>query len=172
MKTKFIIYLVINNGSTIENIPVNETTTNGTVILDVAITDEDTDTKINLGILSGNIRNAFTFTLLSTNLDNLTRTRFEAIGQLKVVAPLDYQLTPNYTLVLFAFDTKNSAEITVIIELRPENTKAPYFDVMPGFTSYEYQVMENTPYSILDGPAVSWYRNTRVYLFSPIDSSI
>jgi hypothetical protein len=158
IKKKRIIDLVINNGSLMENISISETTENGTNILNLTIVDLDIDTNLNLGILSGNLRNVFTFSLLSTNLDNSTRTQYEAIGQLKVVAPLDFESTPNYTLVLFAFDTKNLAKITVIVYLISQNTKAPYFNLMPGFTSYEYRVIERTPYSILNGPPVSCYK--------------
>jgi hypothetical protein len=140
-----------------ENISRSETTETGTNILNLTITDADIDTKLNLGILSGNIRNVFTFTLLSTNSENSTRTQFEAIGQLKVVGPLDFELTSNYTLILFAFDTKNLKTITVIVHLIPQNTKAPYFDFMPGFTSYEYTAIEDMPYLSFNGPIVSCY---------------
>ncbi|CAF4001034.1 unnamed protein product, partial [Rotaria sp. Silwood1] len=48
--------------------------------------------------------------------------------------------------------TQNLATITVTINLLPHNTKAPYFNLMPGFTSYEYRVDEGTPVPILNGP--------------------
>jgi len=113
-----------------------------------------------LGILNGNLRNAFTFTLLSSNSDDSTRTQYEAIGQLKVVAPLDYELTSVYTLVLFAFDSKNIARISVTVVLIPQNTKAPYFQLMPGFNSYQYTVTEEETRPVLDGRSVSC-SNTR-----------
>ncbi|CAF3111050.1 unnamed protein product [Rotaria sp. Silwood2] len=141
---------VFNNGSTLINVSINETTVIGTDILNLTIVDLDIDTNLNLGILNGNFRNTFIFSLLLDNSDNLTRTQYEAIGQLKVIAPLDYELMSDYRLILFAFDTKNIATINVTVQLKPQNTKAPCFDLMPGLTSYEYEVFEKTPYSILD----------------------
>jgi hypothetical protein len=89
--------------------------------------------------------------LLSSNSDDSTRTQYEAIGQLKVVAPLDYESTSVYTLILFAFDSKNIANISVTVVLIPQNTKAPYFQ----FTSYQYTVTEEETRPVLDGPNVS-----------------
>jgi len=137
-------------------ISINERTTNGTGILNLTITDMDFDTILNFGILSGNTKNVFEFNLLSDNLADSSRTQYQAIGQLYVVGPLSYETTPNYTLVLFAFDTQNLATITVIINLIPQNTKAPYFNLMPGFTSYQYQVTERTAVSVLNGSIVSY----------------
>ncbi|CAF4714740.1 unnamed protein product, partial [Rotaria magnacalcarata] len=77
---------------------------------------------------------------------NSTRTQYEAIGQLKLVAPLDFELIQDYRLILFAFDTKNIATINVTVNLYPQNTKAPYFDLMPGYTSYQYEVVDETSY--------------------------
>jgi hypothetical protein len=136
-------------------ISINETTKNGMNIRNITIIDADIDTDLNLGILNGNIRNAFTFTLLSTNLDNSSRTQYQAIGQLKVVGPLDYESIKNYTLVLFAFDANNLTTIDVTVYLEPENTKAPVFDLMPGFLAYEYRAIENTLHPVLNGPRVS-----------------
>jgi hypothetical protein len=124
---------------------IDETTVNGTNILYLNITDSDVDTNLNLGILSGNDRNAFTFTLYSENLDNASRTSYEAVGQLKVVAPLDYESKEFYTLVLFAFDGKNMAKINVTVNLTAKNTKAPKFNLRPGSTSYNYAVTEDRP---------------------------
>ncbi|CAF0991670.1 unnamed protein product [Rotaria sp. Silwood1] len=141
---------VFNNGLTLISILINETSINGTNILNITIVDLDINTNLNLGILNGNFRNTFIFTLLSDNSYNLTRTQYEAIGQLIVIGPLDYELISDYKLVLFAFDTKNIATINVTVKLQPQNTKAPYFDIMPGSTSYQYQVFEETPCPILD----------------------
>lgn len=105
--------------------------------------------------MSGNIRNVFTFTLSSTNLNDSSRTQYIAIGQLNVVRPLDYESIQSYTLVLFAFDARNLNTTTVTVHLQPENTKAPVFDLMPGFLAYEYVAIENTSQSILNGPIVS-----------------
>ena len=149
-----IFDLVFVNSSSI-TISINETTANGTGILNLTITDRDFDTILAFGILSGNIKNAFSFNLLSDNLADSSRTQYTAIGQLYVVGPLSYERTPNYTLVLFAFDTQNSAQITVTINLLPQNTKAPIFDILPGFTAYEYQVTEATAISSLNGSVVS-----------------
>jgi hypothetical protein len=124
-----------------------ETTVNGTDILYFNITDLDSDTYLNLGILSGNTQNAFTFTLLS---NKSSPTGYEATGKLSVVGPLDYQLRSVYTLVLFAFDAKNMAQIDVTVNIIPQNTNAPRFELMPGFTSYSYQVYEGAD-SVLNG---------------------
>lgn len=93
---------------------------------------------------------------MSDNLADSTRTQYVATGQLSVVGPLSYESTPNYTLVLFAFDTQNLAQITVTVKLIPQNTKAPYFNIQPGFTSYQYQVTEGTAITSLNGPVVSF----------------
>ncbi len=149
------MYLGFSNGSSEATIFISEATENGTSVFFLTITDPDLDTNLNLGILNGNIRNAFTFTLLSTNTDDTTRTEYNATGELKVVAPLDYESRQNYTLVLFASDTKSYATFNVMVYLIPENTKAPSFDVMPGFGSYQYRATENTAYTTLNGPFVS-----------------
>lgn len=178
--------LVFVNSSTI-TISINETTANGTGILNLTVTDTDFDTVLDFGILSGNFKNVFAFNLLSDNLADPTRTQYQATGQLSVVGPLNYEGTPNYTLVLFAFDTQNLARITVNINLLPQNTKAPIFNLMPGFTAYEYQVPEGTAVPALNGPIVS-YRSTsrleclfnslsfrfepRILIFPPLQSSI
>lgn len=162
-KEIIIIYLVINNGNLTDSFTINETTEIEVNIRNFTIVDADPDTKLNLGILSGNIRNAFTFSLLSINSSN--STEYQAIGQLKVVAPLDFESTPNYILILFAFDTKNLATITVTIHLNSQNTKAPYFDLRPDVNLYEYEVIENTTYSALNGPNVNYYILYRNYYF-------
>ena len=148
--------LVFVNGTSV-SISINETTANGTGVLNLTITDTDFDTIIDFGILNGNTKNVFAFNLLSNNLAESSRTQYQAIGQLYVVGPLNYETTPNYTLVLFAFDTQNLATITVTIHLIPQNTKAPYFTLMPGFSSYQYSVNEGTAVSALYGPVVSCY---------------
>ena len=134
---------------------INETTANGTGILNLTITDTDFDTILDFGILSGNINNVFSFNLLSDNLADSTRTQYQAIGQLYVVGPLSYESRSNYTLVLFAFDTQNLANITVTVNLLPQNTKAPYFILNPGVTAYQYSVPEGTAVSSLGQPVVS-----------------
>ncbi|UJR08758.1 hypothetical protein I4U23_013015 [Adineta vaga] len=140
--------------STSITISINETTLNGTGILNLTVTDTDFDTILDFGILSGNTKNAFTFQLLSDNVADTSRTQYQAIGQLYVVGPLSYEVTPNYTLVLTAFDTQNLATLTVNILLIPQNTRAPYFNLMPGFTSYQYAVEEGTAISVLNGPVI------------------
>ncbi|CAF2958903.1 unnamed protein product [Rotaria sp. Silwood2] len=144
---------VFINSSSI-TISINETTTNGTGILNLTVTDTDFDTILDFGILSGNTKNVFSFNLLSDNIADSSRTQYVATGQLYVVGPLSYEAIPNYTLVLFAFDTQNLATITVTINLLPQNTKAPYFNLMPGFTSYEYEVNEGTAISKLNGRSI------------------
>jgi hypothetical protein len=153
----FLFYLVFVTNSSIITISINETTANGTGILNLTITDTDFDTILDFGILSGNTKNVFSFNFLSDNLADASRTQYQAVGQLYVVGPLSYEITQNYTLVLFAFDTQNLATITVIVNLIPQNTQAPYFQLMPGFTSYQYVVTENTAVSVLNGPTVSGY---------------
>lgn len=140
--------------STAITLRINETTANGTGILNLTVTDTDFDTILDFGILSGNVRNAFAFRLLSDNLADASRTQYQATGQLYVVGPLSYETTPNYTLVLSAFDTQNLATVTVTILLIPQNTRAPYFNLMPGFTSYQYEVNEGTAVAALSGPVV------------------
>jgi hypothetical protein len=142
-----------------------ETTVNGTGILNLTVTDTDFDTILDFGILSGNTKNVFAFNLLTDNLADASRTQYRATGQLTVVGPLSYEITPNYTLVLFAFDTQNLASITVTVNLIPENTRAPIFDLMPGFTSYQYVVNENTAISALTGPPVSVQSKTNEQSF-------
>ncbi|CAF3379935.1 unnamed protein product [Rotaria socialis] len=145
---------IFNNGSTAINVFINETTAIGTNILNLTITDLDINTNLNLGILNGNIRNTFIFTLFADNSANSMRTQYEAIGQLKLIAPLDFELLPDYRLILFAFDTKNIATINVTVNLFPQNAKAPYFDLMPGYTSYQYEVVDETSYPKLDGQII------------------
>ena len=36
------------------------------------------------------------------------------------------------------------------VNLLSENTKAPYFNLRPGFTDYQYQVKEGAEVSVLD----------------------
>ncbi|CAF1053785.1 unnamed protein product [Adineta ricciae] len=141
--------------STSLTIYINETTAIGTGILNLTITDTDFDTILDFGILSGNTKNAFVFRLLSDNTADSTRTQYQAIGQLYVVGPLSYEVTHNYTLVLFAFDTQNLATITVNVILLPQNTRAPIFNLMPGFSSYQYSVLEGSAVSVLNGPVIS-----------------
>ncbi|CAF4282567.1 unnamed protein product, partial [Adineta steineri] len=143
-----------NTTNSMVNIIINETTSSGTTIGNFSIVDKDIDTKLTLGILSGNIRNAFKFILLSNNSDNPNRTQYEATGSLEVIAPLDYTSQSIYTLTLFAFDTKNTVTLIVTIILTAQNTKAPCFKLMPGFTSFEYQVNEETAYTVLDGSII------------------
>jgi len=163
--------------SSLITIFINETTANGTGILNLTITDTDFDTILDFGILSGNIKNVFLFSLLSDNLADTSRKQYQAIGQLYVVGPLSYEGISNYTLVLFAFDTQNLAQITVNINLIPQNTKAPYFNLMPGFTSYQYQVLEATAISPLNGPVVSFsnldknHHYSDSFVFFDLDSS-
>jgi hypothetical protein len=135
-------------------VTINETTPIGTGILDLTVTDTDFDTILDFGISSGNERNAFAFRLISNNLGESDRTEYRATGQLSVAGPLDYERKQNYTLTLFAFDTQNSAMITVIVNLLPQNNKAPIFTLMPGFKAYEYEVLENTSIAVLNGPMV------------------
>lgn len=165
------LFLVFVNSSTI-NLSINETTPTGTGILNLTVTDTDFDTVLDFGILSGNTKNAFAFNLLSDNLADLTRTQYQATGQLTIVGLLSYEDIQNYTLVVFAFDTLNRATITVNINLIPQNTKAPFFNLMPGFVAYEYQVTEGTAIPVLNGPAVSSLmdRNTCA-IFLCLDSS-
>ena len=149
-----LLALVFVNASAI-TIFINETTPKGTGILTLIVTDTDFDTILDFGILSGNTKNVFTFNLLSDNLADSTRTQYRATGLLSVVGPLSYEAQSNYTLVLFAFDTQNLATITVTVNLLPQNTKAPYFMLMPGFNSYQYVVNEATAVPVLNGPVVS-----------------
>lgn len=148
---------------------INETTANGTGILNLTVTDTDFDTVLDFGILNGNNKNVFAFNLLSDNLADSTRTQYQATGQLSVIGPLSYENTSNYSLVLFAFDTLNRAQITVNINLIPQNTKAPIFNLNPGFVAYEYRVTEGTAVSSLGQPVVSklihWNRLSNIPLF-------
>jgi hypothetical protein len=127
---------------------------------------------LNFGILNGNIGNTFTFNFLSDNSADSSRHEYQAIGQLQVFRLLDYEANPNYTLVLFVFDTQHFATITVIINLVPENTKAPYFNLNPGFTNYQYIVYEGTAISELNGFDVSLsYIRMKMKNFICIDQS-
>lgn len=135
-------------------ISINETTSIGTSILNITIVDLDIETNLNLGILNGNFQNAFTFILISDNSDNAARTYYEAIGELKLITSLDCGLKQNYTLTLSAFDTKNVATLNVIVDLQPQNTKAPSF-VLQSNCSFDYEVFEETEVPILDGCCVS-----------------
>lgn len=151
--TSLSVLLVFANTSA--SISINETTVNGTGILNLTITDTDFDTILELGIYSGNTKNVFAFELLSDNLADSTRTQYRAVGQLYVVGPLDYETTPNYTLTLFAFDTQNRAQITVTVNLLPQNTKAPLYTFPPRVTAYRYYVSEGTAANPLNGDTVS-----------------
>ncbi|CAF3632426.1 unnamed protein product [Rotaria socialis] len=144
---------VFVNSSSI-TLTINETVANGTGVLNLTITDTDFDTILDFGILSGNIKNVFSFNLLSDNLADTARTQYSGTGQLSVVGPLSYTTTPNYTLVLFAFDTQNLATITVTVILLQQNIRPPVFLLKPGFSAYEYQVPESTAVSILNGPTI------------------
>ena len=130
-------------------VEIDETTANGTGILNLTVTDTDFDTILDFGILNGNTKNVFAFNLLSDNLGDTSRTQYQATGQLYVVGHLDYETQSNYSLTLFAFDTQNLRSISVIVVLRPQNTKAPYFTLQPGFTAYEFNVTEGTAVSAL-----------------------
>ena len=136
-------------------ITINETTANGTEILELTIIDPDIDTILTCGIMSGNIKNVFAFYFVSDNSANNSRTQYEGIGKLYLVGPLDYETTSNYTLTLFVFDAKNLVNLTVFINLHAQNTKAPNFYLMPGFFAYLFNVTENTTISVLDGHTVS-----------------
>ena len=160
-----LVCLVFINASSI-TVSINETTANGTGILNLTVIDIDFNTILDFGILSGNLKNVFTFTLLSDNLADASRTQYQATGQLTVVGPLSYESTPNYTLVLFAFDTQNLAQITVTVNLLPQNTKAPIFNLMPGFSAFEYQVNEGTAYASLAQPIVSDITSRMIKHFS------
>lgn len=165
------LFLVFVNSSTI-NIAINETTANGTGILNLTVTDTDFDTVLDFGILSGNTKNVFAFNLLSDNLGDPSRTQYQATGQLSVVGPLSYEDVQNYSLVLFAFDTQNRAPITVNVNLIPQNTKAPIFVLNPGFSAYEYVVTEGTPIPVLIGPSVSaMIDRSSCEIFVTLDSS-
>ena len=151
-----VLHLGFANQSLMRTISINETITRQTVILNLAIIDADVNSTVNLGILSGNIRNAFIFTLVSDNSNDPTRTQYEAIGQLNVVGLLDYELIQNYTLVLFAFDAKNLEKFEVIVNLQSENTKAPVFDLPPRCLRYRYQINESNSELVLRGPTVNY----------------
>lgn len=112
-----------------------------------------------LGILSGNDRNTFAFILQSNNKNDSTRKRYEAVGELVVVGSLDYRLKPNYNLVLFAFDGSNFISIDVSVNLAKSNTRAPQFNLMPGFSYYEYQRYENSSELTYNGPKVFSKKN-------------
>lgn len=148
-----MIDLEFENPSSSISIP--ETISKETTILNITIIDADINTKLSVGILNGNIRNAFTFTIFSDNSADVKRTQYEAMGQLKVVAPLDYEFMQNYTLVLYAFDTSNLEKFEVIVQLQAENTKAPVFIIPPAFHFYPYEIGETSSALTLRGPTVS-----------------
>ena len=163
LKVMDLFSLVFANSTSL-TVYINETTAIGTGILNLTITDTDFDTILDFGILSGNTKNAFVFRLLSDNSADSTRTQYQAIGQLYVVGLLSYEVTNNYTLVLFAFDTQNLATITVNVILLPQNTRAPIFNLMPGFSSYQYSVLEGTAVSVLNGPVVSCLTHLQLFI--------
>ena len=112
------------------------------------------NTILTLGILSGNVKNAFSYTIISDNSNNLSRTQYQALTQLSVVAPLDYQTRNVYTLVLFAFDTNNLVTLNITVNLLSANSNAPVFILRPGLLAYQYVVPENTITPILLGDSV------------------
>ena len=148
------IVLVFQNIETKNVVSIKATTSRNMSILTLNITDDNVDTRLNVGILSGNINNAFKFSLASDNSNDEKSTHYEATADLIVVGQLDYKSIPQYSLKLFAFDSSNMVEIDVQITILPENTNAPYFKLMPGFDSYEYNVTELKPYSLLSGAPV------------------
>lgn len=143
-----------STASTSISVTVPETTANGTSILNITLFDADISSILNIGILSGNVKNAFTFTRISDNSNNASRTQYQAIAQLSVASPLDYQFRNVYTLVLFACDTNNLALINVTVNILPGNAKAPVFDFQPGSTIYQYFVTEGASEPILRGDNV------------------
>ena len=136
------------------DITIDETTARGTNICNLNITDPDIDTKLNFGILSGNFQNAFTFTFLSSNSDNSTRTSFEAVGQLVVVGPLSYEARHTYRLVLLVSDSYNTQLINVTVQLRPKNTKAPEFQRTGDSMIYHFVVDELSDAPVFEGRCV------------------
>ena len=136
------------------NISVAETTTNGTSILNITLLDADISSILSIGIFSGNVKNAFTFTMTSDNRNNASRTQYQAIAQLSVASPLDYQFLDVYTLVLFASDTNNLALINVTVNILPGNAKAPAFDPQPSSPPYQYFVTEGASEPVLLGDTV------------------
>ena len=148
------IVLVFQNIEAKNVVSIKATTSRNMSILTLNITDDNVNTRLNVGILSGNINNAFKFSLASDNSNDEKSTRYEATADLIVVGQLDYKSIPQYSLKLFAFDSSNMVEIDVQITILPENTNAPYFKLMPGFDSYEYNVTELKPYSLLSGAPV------------------
>ncbi|CAF1025815.1 unnamed protein product [Rotaria sordida] len=131
---------------TTANISIDESTTIGTSIYNITVTDSNPYSILNFGILSGNIKNVFTFVKISDNGNDASRTEYRAIGQLIAVGPLDYVDQRIYTLVLFAFDTNNLATINVIVNVLSNNANAPYFLVQ----SNVYQIEENRPVASLN----------------------
>lgn len=98
------------------------------MIRNITIIDEDLETVFNLGILNGNFRNAFSFTLLEENSScSQENVQCQTVGQLKVVSTLSCEVTPTYRLVLFVSDSQNVERLEVIVTLRCHNTKAPEF---------------------------------------------
>ncbi|CAF2072701.1 unnamed protein product [Rotaria magnacalcarata] len=142
------------NQTVARNISIIETTTNGTGILNLTVYDLDVATVLNIGILSGNAKNAFLFEMILDNSDDPYRTEYQAICQLSVVATLDYEYMNLYTLVLFASDSINLATINISVNLLPNNSKAPVFNLQPGTLSYQYVVNENEAVSILNGNSI------------------
>ena len=148
------MYLVFIDASPLI-IVINETTSRGTRIRNLTITDPDLDTRLNFGILSGNFQNAFTFTLLSNNADDPKRTKFEAVGQLVVVGPLSYEARQTYRLVLFVSDSQNTQVLSVTVQLLPENTEAPEFQRTGDSMIYHFEVDELSDAPVLKGHCVS-----------------
>lgn len=138
---------------------INETTAVGTGVINLTVTDTDFDTVLDFGIMSGNTKSVFSFDLVSNNLGDTARTQYRAVGQLTVIGPLSYEVTQNYSLVLFAFDTQNLAQIIVNVILIPQNTKAPVFQINPGESGYRYEVTEGAAITRLDGLPVSRLRS-------------
>ncbi|CAF4544432.1 unnamed protein product [Rotaria socialis] len=136
------------------NISIIETTANGTGILNLTVYDLDVTTVLNIGILSGNTKNAFLFEMILDNSDDPYRTEYQAICQLSVVSALDYENINLYTLVLFAFDSNNLATININVNLLPNNSKAPVFNLQPGTLSYQYVVKENQVVPVLNGNSI------------------
>ncbi|CAF5187597.1 unnamed protein product, partial [Rotaria magnacalcarata] len=92
--------------------------------------------------------------MILDNSDDPYRTEYQAICQLSVVATLDYEYMNLYTLVLFASDSTNLATINISVNLLPNNSKAPVFNLQPGTLSYQYVVNENEAVSILNGNSI------------------
>ncbi|CAF3600129.1 unnamed protein product [Rotaria sp. Silwood1] len=128
------------------NLLIDESTTSGTSIYNITVTDSNPYSILNFGILRGNSKNIFTFVKISDNGDDASRTEYRATVQLIVVGPLDYVDQQTYNLVLFAFDTNNLVTLNAIVNVLSNNANAPYFL----FQSNLYQVEENKPVARLN----------------------